>query len=200
MLPVPVTGGFRTASPAGYDPAMASASPSGYVVERRQPDLSAGLCARHPEPDLWSSKHPGDRVRAIAVCKRCPLRALCAEWALTLPVTDRAIYGAMWYAERLRARQGRQAAQEAARLAQVPAGMARRNAAKETCDSGHPLEGANLILLTDPRDGRTYRSCRECRRRRRREHQARRRLLYRDEINAARRAAYAAASKRSDAA
>lgn len=47
-------------------------------------------------------------------------------------------------------------------------------------------------MITDPRDGRTYRQCRECRRTRTRAYQARQRLLGREAVNAGKRARYAA--------
>ncbi len=56
-----------------------------------------------------------ERKAAIAVCQVCPLRLACAEWSLSLPTTDHAVYGGMWSSERLRIRRERRQ-REAARL------------------------------------------------------------------------------------
>ncbi len=116
------------------------------------------------------------------MCKRCPVLEQCRAWAVMLPHGDTAIYGAMSTSERLR----RRAKQKR------PAGGALHNAAKERCDSGHLLTGGNLVMVTDPRDGRIYRACRECRRARTRAYLARQRLRDREAVNARKRAAYAA--------
>lgn len=46
-----------------------------------------GLCAIHPEPDLWFP--PGDSTRyadqveqAKRICRACPVTWQCAQWAL----------------------------------------------------------------------------------------------------------------------
>lgn len=44
-----------------------------------------GLCASHPEPELWSSRYIADRQLAVSVCESCPVLALCGEWAQSLP-------------------------------------------------------------------------------------------------------------------
>jgi len=50
------------------------------------------------------------------------------------------------------------------RAAELPPGMGKINASKDVCDKGgHPLSGANLILVTD-KDGGVHRLCRECHR------------------------------------
>jgi len=68
--------------------------------------LARGQCARPgANPDLWTSQSPADREVAIAICRRCPVREPCASWALTLPLADSAVYGAMTASERRRARQ-----------------------------------------------------------------------------------------------
>ena len=69
--------------------------------------LSRGLCVTGGhDPDLWhAGRYDHDqRQQAIAICRRCPALADCAAWSLSLPATDRAIYGAMTYNERLRRR------------------------------------------------------------------------------------------------
>jgi Transcription factor WhiB len=65
------------------------------------PELAGGLCVRHPEPDLWTSRALADRTRAIRVCQRCPVQAPCRIWALSLPVSDTAVWGGMSAAQRL---------------------------------------------------------------------------------------------------
>lgn len=48
----------------------------------------SGLCASHPEPDLWSSGAASRRQVAVSICQRCPVLAACAAYAASLP--DRA--------------------------------------------------------------------------------------------------------------
>ncbi|AYB70432.1 WhiB family transcription factor [Mycobacterium phage Moostard] len=50
------------------------------------PSLPGALCKGHEDPDLW---HPGPgaggrnrRDQAIAICKQCPVKAACLEYAL----------------------------------------------------------------------------------------------------------------------
>lgn len=57
--------------------------------------LAEGLCTRHPEPDLWSSREPSDRAAALRVCRACPVQALCAIWSLSLPASDTTILGGL---------------------------------------------------------------------------------------------------------
>jgi hypothetical protein len=154
------------------------------------PDLSAGVCCLGKYPADWwvgTDRH-SERKQAIALCQACPVLQACRTWALAMPVADAdtTIYGGMT---------GHQRTQEQARrrrLAEVPAGGARRNASKLTCDAGHKLAGRNLVLVRDPRDGRTYRACRACRNVAKRAYEARRRMLDREGVNAAKRARYAA--------
>jgi WhiB family redox-sensing transcriptional regulator len=42
-----------------------------------------GLCAAHPDPDLWFSETPAAIAAATAVCSVCPSRAECLTSALT---------------------------------------------------------------------------------------------------------------------
>jgi transcription factor WhiB len=60
-----------------------------------------GLCTRHPEPDLWSSRRPSDRARAQQVCSACPVRVICQDWSLSLPVSDSSVWGGLNHAQRL---------------------------------------------------------------------------------------------------
>lgn len=76
-----------------------------------------GLCARHPDPGLWTSSRPSDRERAAAICAWCPALAACREWSLGLPWSDTTIYGGL-------GSRGRQQLRKAARepVAAPPAG------------------------------------------------------------------------------
>ena len=73
-----------------------------------------GLCTRHPQPGLWTSRLPSDRARAISVCSACPVRSICAAWSIGLPPSDTAIYGGMMASQRLAARRQRAQAAQAA--------------------------------------------------------------------------------------
>jgi hypothetical protein len=78
--------------------------------------MADGLCASHPQPDLWTSSDAADRRQAQAVCRQCPVRQPCADWATAnIRVMDTTIYGGMNAAERVRARR------EAARAASAGA-------------------------------------------------------------------------------
>jgi hypothetical protein len=68
------------------------------------------LCARHPEPDLWTSRLPSDRARAQLICQRCPVKALCAAWSLSLPAADTAVWGGMGASQRVARKRQRAAA------------------------------------------------------------------------------------------
>jgi hypothetical protein len=72
--------------------------------------MADGLCARHPQPDLWSSSVHADRATAIKVCQRCPALAACREWSLNLPARD---IGVVW---------GGMTGQERARMKRAKAG------------------------------------------------------------------------------
>lgn len=54
----------------------------------------AGLCARHPHPEWWTSDRADEREAAATVCGWCPVLARCRSWALGLPSADNAVYGA----------------------------------------------------------------------------------------------------------
>jgi Transcription factor WhiB len=74
--------------------------------------LADGLCARHPQPDIWCSRQPADRQAAVRVCQQCPVREPCLQWALVLPPTSAgAVYGGLLPAQlaRLRREHERQA-------------------------------------------------------------------------------------------
>jgi Transcription factor WhiB len=130
----------------------------------RQPDLSQGSCrAPGADPDQWTSRAPAKRQAAIAICQGCPVLDACAEWSLSLPISDTtSIYGAMTGTERIRRKKERA---EAARLAALPAsapwGQSATNAAKTHCDKGHRLEGAN-VKVYKRKDGSLRRECQPC--------------------------------------
>lgn len=65
----------------------------------------AGLCARHPHPEWWTSTRATEREAAAAVCLWCPVLQPCRAWAAGLPQTDRAVYAGMTGPDRRRARQ-----------------------------------------------------------------------------------------------
>jgi hypothetical protein len=67
------------------------------------PDLSRGLCATAPrgQRGWWTSTDPDERRAAQRACLSCPVLAACAEWSLSLPATDPAVYGGMLQDERL---------------------------------------------------------------------------------------------------
>jgi DNA-binding transcriptional MocR family regulator len=69
-----------------------------------RPRLDGALCASHPRPGLWTSPRHADRAEAIQVCRQCPARLPCAQWALSLPSTVTGIYGGMMTSERVKAR------------------------------------------------------------------------------------------------
>jgi hypothetical protein len=64
------------------------------------PELADGLCTRHPEPDLWSSREPADRAVALRVCRACPVLAVCASWSLSLPASDSTVWGGLTAGQR----------------------------------------------------------------------------------------------------
>lgn len=61
---------------------------SAWAVPTDRPEdwRDRGLCRAHPDPDLWyatAAESHGARVdQAVAICVRCPVLNLCAQWAL----------------------------------------------------------------------------------------------------------------------
>jgi hypothetical protein len=88
--------------------------------------LVSGLCASHPDPDLWHpGKHnPARQQQAIRICLTpCPVLADCRAWSLQLPTTDKgSIYGGLSSNQRvkLRRQREREAAQPASAGTAVP--------------------------------------------------------------------------------
>jgi hypothetical protein len=70
----------------------------------RPPDWSEGVCARVPasQQSWWTSSDPILREAAATLCTTCPILIPCAEFSLSLPVTDNAIWAGQSQVERLR--------------------------------------------------------------------------------------------------
>jgi Transcription factor WhiB len=66
--------------------------------------LRAGACATGKyDVNLWSSTSPADRHAAARICRRrCPVIAICASFATSLPTTDTSVWGGMSAAQRRR--------------------------------------------------------------------------------------------------
>lgn len=82
----------------------------------RPPDWSRGVCAHVPasQATWWTSSDPVLREAASHLCQTCPVLEPCAQWSLSLPVHDIAVWAGMSRQERLRrkAEQRRIAAQD----------------------------------------------------------------------------------------
>ena len=67
------------------------------------PDFSKGLCTHVPasQRTWWTSNETALREAARSICEVCPILFQCAEYSLSLPVHDTAIYGAMSTHQRL---------------------------------------------------------------------------------------------------
>jgi hypothetical protein len=92
------------------------------LIERPGDWAQDGSCAGSPEPDIWhaddthrdreSDFYSSDVTLAIRICKGCPVRLPCLEYALGVPqASDWGVWGATTAAERRAMRkQGRRAA------------------------------------------------------------------------------------------
>lgn len=65
-----------------------------------------GLCWGM-DPDLWYPARGVNGDAAIAVCRTCPVRAECLEWALTNGETEFGIWGGVPAIQRRRIRAAR---------------------------------------------------------------------------------------------
>lgn len=72
-------------------------------------DLTArtpGLPCRTTDPELWFSKSSTERALAQALCRECPIRTACAQYALDNPEL-RGVWGGTTAADRRSFRDGR---------------------------------------------------------------------------------------------
>lgn len=71
-------------------------------------DFSKGECTRVPpsQAGWWTSDNVFLREAAAEICQVCPLLVDCAEWSLSLPARDTAIYGGLGAADRRMIRAG----------------------------------------------------------------------------------------------
>ena len=148
---------------------VARRNPPEYVPTARQPrSLMQGACVGHAQPGLWCSEDAGERNVAVTICTACHVQRECLSWALVnLPVHDQAIWAGTNASQRTRLR--RELGMDTAGL---PRGQPWINAVKINCNTcGLPLSGPNLYEYQV--NGRTRRSCRNCRRRRTSEWQRR---------------------------
>jgi Transcription factor WhiB len=104
-------------------------------------ELMEGACVGHPNADAWQ---PGashyDREMAKNICRfSCHVAELCAEWSLSLPVRDLAIYAGMTASERERVRARRRPGPMPLRLTSAGQNVARnrrRAAARAAREDG----------------------------------------------------------------
>jgi len=74
------------------------------IIELPPFDFGKGLCTHVPasQATWWTSSETVLREAARSICEVCPLLAGCADWSLSLPASDTAVYGGMSSYERLR--------------------------------------------------------------------------------------------------
>lgn len=63
---------------------------------------AAGLCAR-TDPDLWFSPGAVEHREAKRICRDCPVRSQCLQYAMETPV-DHGVWGGLTERERRRYR------------------------------------------------------------------------------------------------
>jgi hypothetical protein len=88
----------RRSHPAHHGRAFAAELPP-------PPDWSRGTCTLVPasQRSWWTSEDRDERQAAARMCAGCEIREQCAEWSMSLPVTDdAAVYAGLLPAERLR--------------------------------------------------------------------------------------------------
>jgi hypothetical protein len=106
--------------------------------------LRDGVCATHPQPHLWGSGDPGERLAAQRLCLSCPALAPCRAWALSLRTADDlvTVLGGQTPHERRLARRDRQRQLSAATAARLPLPPGR------ACPTGQIPEGGVTIRAT----------------------------------------------------
>lgn len=78
------------------------------------PDAPTALCGE-VDPELWFPEKGGSTVDCKRVCRKCPLRSVCLEWALAHPgETRHGVWGGLSERERSALRQHRAAMAAAA--------------------------------------------------------------------------------------
>jgi WhiB family redox-sensing transcriptional regulator len=70
---------------------------------------AGGACRTAADPDLWFADDLQDQAAAVAVCRACPVRALCGAWALDTGQLY-GIWGGLTEAERRQGQRGQRAA------------------------------------------------------------------------------------------
>lgn len=75
-----------------------------------EPWVQQAACRGYPEPDLWFAHMTEiwDRREALDVCRRCPVRAECLDYAVSDPEINAGIWGGMGFEQikQLRRRRG----------------------------------------------------------------------------------------------
>lgn len=88
-----------------------------YVYEGANLELTKGLCANNPDPDLWFSQENFDKgsrptehdkevlvirtLTALNICKKCPIKDTCLAEGMKEDNLDWGIWGGTLPAERL---------------------------------------------------------------------------------------------------
>jgi hypothetical protein len=149
------------------------------------PRLDEAACRNHPDldPDAWFEDHVSHlRDAAIATCHACPCRTLCATWAVADLSLTGGIFAGLSDEERREERARRK--ESAERAAASPEAEARRQRGRELHrDAARRAQRLRRKLGKDETPEQM---------------RARYKIYYaehRDEINARRRAAYAAAAR-----
>ncbi len=61
------------------------------------------LCTGHPDPALWFADNARDMKVAVAICRTCPVRTECLDWAVSTGEHG-GVWGGMTPNQRLRLR------------------------------------------------------------------------------------------------
>lgn len=94
---------------------MSDRTNTGYFHD--QPWSPEALCAQ-TDPDAFFPERGTSAADPKRICRRCPVKADCLEWALDRP-KEPGVYGATTYVERKRIRKQRKVAAEAAQAAEA---------------------------------------------------------------------------------